>query len=77
VEWRPGEVGSVAFFPSIFCLSGSGKNLQEENQFTKPKTSYFPQKNTFFLSAQCISTVGIQNPASARIRTKNNESCTF
>jgi hypothetical protein len=69
VEWRQGKDGNDDLSPSslyIFCLSGSGKNLQEENQFTNigTKNIFLPTENYFFLSAQCISTVGIQNPPS-------------
>jgi hypothetical protein len=47
----------------FFACQVPERTCKKKNQFTKRlKTASTPQTNIFFLSAQCISTVGIQNP---------------
>jgi hypothetical protein len=85
VEWRQGKDCNDDLSPSflfIFCLSGSGKNLQEENQFTKrPKTSSYRKYFFFLLNAFLLlvspKTLLLRSMLQSRIRSKNIKSFTF
>ncbi len=65
-EWRQGEDGNddLSPFPFIFFACQVPERTCKKKTNLLKDQKHLPAEKYFFLSAQCISTVGIQNPPS-------------